>query len=49
MIVAVIPVQGLADVKGEGQSVGRSQDASAPVESDALGCDVTGLGFDVDV
>jgi len=36
-------------VKGEGQSGGRSQDASAWVESDEHGCDVIGLGFDVDV
>lgn len=41
-------VQVLADVKGEEESVGRSKDASAQVESGERGCDVIGLGFDVD-
>lgn len=36
-------------MKGEGRSGGRSQDASAWVESGEHGCEVIGLGFDVDV
>lgn len=47
MSVVVVPVRVLADVKGEGRSVGRSQGASAQAESDARGCDVIGLGSDV--
>lgn len=48
VLVQMTSVQLLADVKGEGWSVGRSQDAGAQVENDERGCDVIGLGFDVD-
>ncbi len=38
-----------ADVKGEGRSGGWSHDANEQVENGERGCDVIGLGFDVDV
>lgn len=38
-----------ADVKGEGRPGGWSHNANEQVENGERGCDVIGLGFDVDV